>query len=579
MDYSQFFNMIPEATLVAILIIVFLADLIMKGEKKVASLALLMDVLLVVQVAVCFMAGPASAFGGIYVTTEAANVMKVILTAGTFIVCIMAQPWLSRPDVSNKAGEFYALVASTLLGMYMMMSSGHFLMFFLGLEMASVPMACLVAFDKFRQNSAEGAAKFVLTATFSSGVMLYGISFIYAAAGTLYFDDVAAVIANTPLAIMGLVFFFSGLGFKISLVPFHFWTADTYQGAPTPVTGYLSVVSKGAAAFALMAILVKVFAPMIEYWEYLLYIVIVLTITIANLFAIRQSELKRFMAFSSISQAGYIMLAVIGGSAMGAAALAYYVLVYVVANMAVFTVINVVETRGNGDTKMNCYDGFYKTNPKLTLLMTLALFSLAGIPPFAGMFTRVFLGLPRGVRGIDQHCAEPLLLSPHSQGHVHQPDRHAAAHVQQRWQYQVCLDALHCRHCSIRRVQLRLRLDCSSCFLSGWLPMIQRAGRYSCPALVFSWPVRRRFGFGFCHVLLPMSVTWCNFLVSRALRLWPFGLAKQAVLQAQTACFALPNGLFCRAVCLSRCCNHVFVRKTYRAYSPLRAGRYPPARL
>ena len=257
--------------------------------------------------------------------------------------------------------------------------------------MASVPMACLVAFDKFKQNSAEGAAKFILTATFSSGVMLYGISFIYGAVGTLYFGDVASQISTSPLTIMGLVFFFSGLGFKISLVPFHFWTADTYQGAPTPVTGYLSVVSKGAAAFALMAILVKVFAPMSEYWEYLMYIVIVLTITVANLFALRQKELKRFMAFSSISQAGYIMLAVIGGSAMGLASLMYYVLIYVAANMAVFTIINVVETRGGGNTKMNCYDGFYETNPKLSFLMTLALFSLAGIPPFAGMFCKFFV--------------------------------------------------------------------------------------------------------------------------------------------------------------------------------------------
>ena len=165
------------------------------------------------------------------------------------------------------------------------------------------------------------------------------------------------------------------------------------------MTGYLSVVSKGAAAFALMAILMKVFAPMIEYWEYLLYIVIVLSITIANLFAIRQTELKRFMAFSSISQAGYIMLAVIGGSAMGVAALSYYVLVYVVANMAVFTVINVVETRGNGTTKMNCYDGFYQTNPKLALLMTLALFSLAGIPPFAGMFSKFFVFMAAAQQG------------------------------------------------------------------------------------------------------------------------------------------------------------------------------------
>ena len=391
--------MIPEATLMAILVIVFLADLILKGEKKHTTLSLLTGLLLIAQMAVCFTASPAEAFSGLYVATKAATVMKVILTAGAFIVMVMAQSWLERADVKNKEGEFYELLVSTLLGMYVMISSGHFLMFFLGLEMASVPMACLVAFDKFKQNSAEGAAKFILTATFSSGVMLYGISFLYGAVGTLYFDDVAAKISATPLTIMGLVFFFSGLGFKISLVPFHFWTADTYQGAPTAVTGYLSVVSKGAAAFALMTILMKVFAPMVEYWEYLLYIVIVLTITIANLFALRQKELKRFMAFSSISQAGYIMLAAIGNSSMGLTALMFYVLIYVVANMAVFTVINVVETRGNGTTMMNCYDGFYETNPKLSFLMTLALFSLAGIPPFAGMFCKFFVFLAAAEQG------------------------------------------------------------------------------------------------------------------------------------------------------------------------------------
>ena len=313
MDYSQFLNMIPEATLMAILIVVFIADFALKNNgKKHEILYGLTGLLLLGQIAPCALAEPASAFGGLYVSSAAANVMKLILTAGTLIVVVMSQSWLQRDDVKNKEGEFYMLVISTLLGMYMMMSSGHFLMFFLGLEMASVPMACLVAFDKMRKQSAEGAAKYILTATFSSGVMLYGISFIYAATGTLYFDDVVARLTTSPLIIMGLVFFFSGLGFKISLVPFHFWTADTYQGAPTAVTGYLSVISKGAAAFTAMIILVKVFAPMIEYWTVMLYIVIVLSITIANLFALRQKELKRFMAFSSISQAGYIMLAVVG---------------------------------------------------------------------------------------------------------------------------------------------------------------------------------------------------------------------------------------------------------------------------
>ena len=390
MNYGQFLNMMPEAFLVLWLLIVFVADFsLMKSEHKVSVLGKLTSALLLCQTILMFGIQPSEAFGGLYVASAAVNVMKTILAFGTFIVVVMAQSWVESRQ--RLAGEFYMLVISTLLGMYVMMSSGNFLLFFLGLEMASVPMACMVAFDKDRKNSAEGAAKYILVATFSSGVMLFGISFIYAATGTLYFNDVAAAISASPLTIMGLAFFFSGLGFKISLVPFHFWTADTYQGAPTPVTGYLSVISKGAAAITLCIILMKVFQPMVEYWDYMLYIVIVLSITVANLFAIRQSELKRFMAFSSISQAGYIMLAVVGNNQLGVASLTYYVLVYIVANMAVFTVINVVEQNNGGRTDMAAYNGFYQTNPKLSFLMTLALFSLAGIPPFAGMFSKFFV--------------------------------------------------------------------------------------------------------------------------------------------------------------------------------------------
>ena len=406
MNYSQFLNMIPEAFLVLTLILVFFGDFcLMKSERKNSVLSKMTAALLICQMLLMTTVSPAEAFGGMYLAGQAANVMKIVLTLGTLIVVVMAQPWLEN-EARKYAGEFYMLVVSTLLGMYIMMSSGNFLLFFLGLETASVPMACLVAFDKFKKNSAEGAAKYILTAIFSSGVMLYGLSFIYGSVGTLYFDDVMQRVAyfaqyksQLPMLLMGLVFFFSGLGFKLSLVPFHFWTADTYEGAPTPVTGYLSVVSKGAAAFALMTILMKAFAPLTEYWEYMLYIVIVLSITIANLFAIRQSELKRFMAFSSISQAGYIMLAVIGSSQMGMAALMYYVLVYVVANMAVFTVISTVEQNNNGTTLMSSYDGLYQTNPKLAFLMTLALFSLAGIPPFAGMFSKFFVFMAAAQQG------------------------------------------------------------------------------------------------------------------------------------------------------------------------------------
>src|SRR5574344_676056 len=406
MDYSQFLDLLPEAGLVLTMLVLFFVDLCMKGSRKITTLGAVAAVMLfLVSIPCVLTTGQQTVFSGLYQSAPYITLMKLILAGGTIIVVLMPKPWLET-SASKLAGEFFFLIVSTLLGMYMMLSAGHFLMFFLGLEMASVPLACMVAFDKKKRQSAEAAAKFVLTATFSSGVMLFGISFIYAATGTLYFDTVSQLVgtpdflnSHLALLIIGLVFFFSGLGFKISLVPFHFWTADTYQDAPTAVTGYLSVISKGAAALALMAILMKVFSPVVEYYEYLLYIVIVLTITIGNLFAIRQNELKRFMAFSSISQAGYIMLAAIGSSAMGVSSLMYYVLVYIVANMWVFTVINVVETRGAGTTKMSCYNGLYQTNPKLAFLMTLALFSLAGIPPFAGMFSKFFVFMAAAQQG------------------------------------------------------------------------------------------------------------------------------------------------------------------------------------
>lgn len=390
--------MIPEAMLMAILVIVFIADFCSSKQTERKWFNTLVCILLLAQLIISFtpLGGSegANLFGGMYNATPAANMMKSILTFGTLIVVMQARNWLTNTDAKLTEGEFYMLTISTLLGMFMMMSAGDFLMFFLGLEMASVPMGCMVALDKWRNDSAEAAAKFILTATFSSGVMLYGISFLYGATGTLYFEDFSKVISKTPMIIMGMVFFIAGLGFKISLVPFHFWTADTYQGAPTTVTGYLSVISKGAAAFTLVTLLYKVFIAIMPYWTITMMILVVLSITIANLMAIRQTELKRFMAFSSISQAGYIMLVAIGGNyVMSITALMYYVLIYIAANMAVFTIIASVENANGGRTDMEAYNGMYKNNPKMAFLMTLALFSLGGIPPFAGMFSKFFVFL------------------------------------------------------------------------------------------------------------------------------------------------------------------------------------------
>lgn len=330
-------------------------------------------------------------FGGMYHSTPMASAVKTVLTMGTLLIFLQTGNQLSRTDVRHRAGEFYILTLSTLIGMYFMVSAGHFLLFFLGLELAGIPMACLIAFDKYKEHSAEAGAKFILSALFSSGLMLYGISMLYGTVGTLYFADVPARLDGSALQVLSLVFFFSGLAFKLSLVPFHLWTADTYQGAPTGVAAYLSVVLKGAAAFAAMVILVRVFGPMTGRWSEILSILIVGTITIANLFAIRQNHLKRFMAFSSISQAGYLLLGVLSGTPQGMASLVYYLVVYVVANLAVFGVIASVENRAQGEPERTDCNGLYQSNPKLTFVMTLGLFSLAGIPPFAGFFAKFFV--------------------------------------------------------------------------------------------------------------------------------------------------------------------------------------------
>ena len=392
MDYANIFlYMRAEVTLTAVLVLIFLFDLF-APERMRRHFSAVACGLLVVQLAVNLVPHEAGVlFGGMFHYEPMHGVVKSILTIGTLLVFLQADTWLHRDDTHHKQGEFYILTLSTLLGLFFMIGADNFLLFFIGMELASVPMACLVAFDKYKGHSAEAGAKFILCALFASGLMLYGISFLYGTTGTLYFDDMAARIDGSPLQVLSLVFFFAGLGFKLSLVPFHLWTADAYQGAPTVVTGYLSVVSKAAAAFALMTVLMKVFAPMAEEWQTMLWIVIVLSITVANLFAIRQQHLKRFLAFSSISQAGYIMLAVIGGSSFGMTSLIFYLLVYLAANLAAFGVIATIEQHTGGKVRRDDYNGLYRTNPRLALVMTLALFSLAGIPPFAGFFSKFFV--------------------------------------------------------------------------------------------------------------------------------------------------------------------------------------------
>ncbi len=332
-----------------------------------------------------------TAFGGMFIANQSGIMMKNILNAATLIIFLQSGEWLKK-EIENKprVADFFILILSSLVGMFFMISSGHFLMLFIGLELATIPVAALAAFEQSKRKSAEAGVKLILLSTFSAAVMLFGLGMIYGSTGSMYFEGVLNGFSGTSLQMLGFIFFFTGLAFKISIVPFHLWTADVYEGAPINITSFLSVASKGAALYILMVVLYTVFVHVTRDWEHILYIVSILTMTLGNLFAIRQKNIKRFMAFSSIAQAGFILLGVIGGPGIGMTVVMYFIFIYAFSNLAVFGVAATVY-RHTGKEKIRDLDGFYRTNPRLSLIMMLGLFSLAGIPPVAGFFGKFFL--------------------------------------------------------------------------------------------------------------------------------------------------------------------------------------------
>ena len=390
MSLTNFLLMRHELLLTLAALLVLIAEIFWDpGEKR--SINLFSVGLFIVITIIGFLPSPSgSLFGGMYEVTDLRLMMKNILNIGALLVLIQSVTWLNKEENSEKISEYYVLLISTLTGMNFMISAGHFLMFYIGLELATIPIAALAAYDRYSNKSAEAGIKLILISALSSGILLYGLSMIYGTTGTFYFKEVARLFVNDNLQILGFIFFFAGMAFKISIVPFHLWTADVYEGAPVNITSFLSVISKGAAVFIFIIILFTVFPVIIETWQKIIYVTAVLTMTIGNLFAIRQQSLKRFLAFSSISQAGYILLGFIGGNQLGMASVIYYILVYIFSNLAVFGVVAAI-SNAKGKENIEEYNGLYRTNPGLSLVMLLGLFSLAGIPPFAGFFGKFFL--------------------------------------------------------------------------------------------------------------------------------------------------------------------------------------------
>lgn len=388
MSFSQLLLMRHEWALVIAIVVLLLLELSFSaGQRKniIPIASLLMGAITLIG----FMpAEQGSLFGGMYITDPLRILMKNILNVGVTLVFLQSSAWLKTDGNKERITEFYLLLMASLVGIHYMISAGHFLMFYLGLELTTIPIAALASYEQFKSKSAEAGIKLILSSAFSSAILLFGLSVMYGALGSLYFSELH--FSGSVLTVMGFLFFFSGLAFKISIVPFHLWTADVYEGSPTNVTSYLSVVSKGAAIFILILLLFTVFQSIHSVWSDVLYVTSIFTMTAGNLFAIRQQNLKRFLAFSSIAQAGFILLGMITGTAIGMASVVYFMLIYVFSNLAAFGVIQAIEHH-TGKVTITDYDGLYQTNPKLSLVMMLALFSLAGIPPLAGFFGKFFL--------------------------------------------------------------------------------------------------------------------------------------------------------------------------------------------
>ncbi len=380
-----------EIALLAIILLLVIAEIFIPKHKKVSIIHLAIFLFGIHTIVGFFGIDESNLFGGMFRTNHLIHFFKNVLNIGVLILLLQSADWIQEKIMNqNKGSEFFILLFSSLLGIYFMISAGDFLMFYLGLELSTLPVAALAAYETMKRISSESGIKLILSSAFASGITLFGISMLYATTGSIYFNEIAQMLTSANLTLLGVVLLFAGISFKISLVPFHFWTADVYEGAPISVASYLSVISKGAAVFILMILLFTVLQSLVHFWENIIYVIAIATMFIGNLFALRQQNMKRFLAFSSIAQAGFILLGLIGGSQLGTATVVYFVLIYIFSNLAAFGVVQAISLQ-TGKEHIKDYEGLYRTNPKLSLVLMLALFSLAGIPPVAGFFGKFFL--------------------------------------------------------------------------------------------------------------------------------------------------------------------------------------------
>jgi NADH-quinone oxidoreductase subunit N len=396
--YLDYHALAPEIILGAVIVVLLLVDLFVEEDQKWALSSLAGIGVLAAFVPILTLAlsdEPARVmFNGGYVVDDFALVLKGLFLLATYIVILMSTNYVEEGDYHH--GEYYVLLLTSVLGMVMIASSRDLVSIFVALEFLSIPAYMLAAWRKRDLKSNEAGMKYFLLGVFASAVMLYGMSLLYGVSGTTLLTGIESYVAShgtEPITTLAIMFIVVGFAFKVSAVPFHTWAPDTYQGAPTPITAFLSVASKAAGFVALLALVFVAFPSAKDVWQPLFWVLSALTMTVGNLLALRQTNIVRLFAYSSVAQGGFMLmpLAVVGNNPQARedalTAIVTYLIVYAAMNLGAFAVIIAV-ARKTRSGEISSYGGLFEYAPGLAVAMSFFLFSLAGIPPLGGWIAK-----------------------------------------------------------------------------------------------------------------------------------------------------------------------------------------------
>ena len=397
-DTSTLWAALPEIFLLSAIVVVLLLDLFLTKPFKQVTYYLTQLSLLITAILAFNLIGEPKIiiFSGSFVLDNMASIFKVFMAGSTMVALVYTRHYLTEHKLFR--GEYFVLVMLSMLGMMVMVSGYSLLTLYLGLEILSLSLYTLIAIARERAGAIEAALKYFVLGAIASGLLLYGMSMIYGISGSINITDIATFAANSTLASremlilnFGLVFLVIGIAFKLGAVPFHMWVPDVYQGAPTSVTMFLSTVPKIAAVAMLVRILVDGMGAMHEYWSDLFMVLALLSIALGSVVALMQTNIKRMLAYSTISHIGFILLGFVTGVVEGYGAAVFYVLVYILMSMAAFGMVILLNKQGFEADKISDFKGLSKHSPWFALMMLAIMLSMAGVPPFIGFYAKLFI--------------------------------------------------------------------------------------------------------------------------------------------------------------------------------------------